>query len=184
MKDQAAKAQSILNRIKETRERIDTARTGEVLRDCDLKGIREEVVELEVQTTEINCKLFLQYGGGTSTEEMKEVERALQGDFRRVTQGLHSLERAMSDNWEKLLQLSVPKGSHGASSTGLFEEADTDGSFLDLGSKSPPPKPLLDKTGAADVTGSGPNPPSNSDLFGEGPRQQASMTLKIALIAV
>ena len=59
MKDQAAKAHSILNKIRETRERIDSARTAEVLRDCDLKGIREEVVELEVQTAEINCKLFL-----------------------------------------------------------------------------------------------------------------------------
>ena len=51
MKDQAAKAQSILDTIRETRECIDTARTGEVLRDCDLKGIREKVLELEVQTT-------------------------------------------------------------------------------------------------------------------------------------
>ena len=55
MKDQAVKAQSILNKIRETRGRIDSASTEEVLRDCDLEGIREEVVELEVQTAEINC---------------------------------------------------------------------------------------------------------------------------------
>ena len=138
MKDQAARAQSILNRIRETRERIDSARTAEVLRDCDLKGIRREVVELEVQTAEINCKLFLQCGGRTSTGELKEVQRALQGDFRLVTQGFHLLERAMSDNWVKLLQLSEPRDDHRANSTGLLEENDPDRSILDLRSRSPP----------------------------------------------
>ena len=70
MKDQTARAQGILNRIRETRERIeDSSATAEVLRDCDLKGIREEVEELEVQTAQINCKLFLHCGGKTSTGE-------------------------------------------------------------------------------------------------------------------
>ena len=75
----------------------------------------------------------------------------------------------MSDNWEKLLQLSVPRESHRASSTGLFEETDADRSILDLGSKSPSPKPSLDKTGVADVTGLDPVPPINPDLFWGGP---------------
>ena len=71
----------------------------------------------------------------------------------------------MSDNWEKLLQLSVPRENHIASSTGLLEEADPDKSILDLGSKSPPLEPSLDKTGAADVTELGPDPLVNPELF-------------------
>ena len=77
MKDQAVRAQGIFNRIKETRERIDSAATLEVLRESDLRSIREDVEELEVQTAEINCRLFLQCGGKTSTGELKERRKRL-----------------------------------------------------------------------------------------------------------
>ena len=147
MKDQAIRAQEILNKIRQERERVDSASTQEVLRDCNLEGIRDEVLELEAQAAEINCDLYQQCGAKTSVGEMKEVERVLNGDFRLVTQGLKQLEREMSDKRDKLPQLSTPTGKHVASSTGFHGVAGADTSTLDLGNKSPPPGPLLDKTG-------------------------------------
>ena len=60
----------------------------------------------------------------------------------------------MNDNWEKLLQLSLAREGHKASSTGLLEETDPNRSILDLGSRSPPLGSSLEITGTADVTGS------------------------------
>ena len=54
MKDQTVRAQDILNRIRETREHIDSATTLEIFRESDLRSIREDVEELEAQTASIN----------------------------------------------------------------------------------------------------------------------------------
>ena len=98
MKNQAARVQDILNKIRETREHIDSATTLEIFRESDLRSIREDVEELEAQTASIQVQMLRQRGGKTSAEELKEIEKVLQGDFRLVAQGYCSLERAMSDN--------------------------------------------------------------------------------------
>ena len=85
MKDQAARAQDILNKIRETRGHIDSA-TTEILRESDLRDIRENVEELEAQTASIQVQMHRQRGGKTSAEELKEIEKVLQGDFRLVAQ--------------------------------------------------------------------------------------------------
>ena len=53
----------------------------------------------------------------------------------------------MNDNWEKLLQLSMPKEGH----TGVLEDTDPNRSILDLGIKSPPVGAPLTSTGTGDV---------------------------------
>ena len=98
IKDQAARAQDILDKIRKTREHIDPATTMEILRESDLRDIRENVEELEAQSAAIQVQMHRQRGGKTSAEELKEIENVLQGDFRLVAQGYCSLERAMSDN--------------------------------------------------------------------------------------
>ena len=75
----------------------------------------------------------------------------------------------MSDNWEKLLQLSVPREDHRDSSTGLLEETNPNRSILDLRSKSPPLESSLEKTEATDVTELSPAPLVNPELFWGGP---------------
>ena len=84
MKDQAAKAQDIPNKIRETREHIDSTTTIEILREYDLRDIREDVEELEAQTAAIQVQMHRQRGGKTSAEELKEIEKVIQGDFRLV----------------------------------------------------------------------------------------------------
>ena len=86
MNDQAARAQDILNKIRETREHIDSATTIEILRESDLRDIRENVEELEAETASIQVQMLRQRGGKTSAEELKEIEKVLQGDFRLVAQ--------------------------------------------------------------------------------------------------
>ena len=47
MKAQADRAQSLMDKIKQAMELVDSASTQDVLRDCNLGGIRDEVSELE-----------------------------------------------------------------------------------------------------------------------------------------
>ena len=103
---------------------------------------------------------------------MKELERALNGDFRLVTQGLKQLEREMSDNWDRLLQPSTPTGGHRASSTGFLEITDVDNSPLNLGDKSPPLRPSLDRT--SEKAGMEPILTDEADLSWEYPRHKGS----------
>ena len=102
------------------------------------------------------------------------MERVLNGDFRLVTQGLKRLEREMNDNWDKLLQLSTPTGRHRDSFTGFLEGTDADTSVLDLGSKSPPPKPSLDRITAADTARTAPYTAVNLDLSWDYPKDKSS----------
>ena len=141
MKAQADRAQSLMDKIKQTMELVDSASTQEVLRGCNQGGIRDEVLELEARVADINCDLYQQRGTETTAAEMKELDKALNGDFRLVTRGLKQLEREMSDNWDRLLQPSTPTGGHRASSTGFLEITDVDKSPLNLGDKSPLQKP-------------------------------------------
>ena len=83
---------------------------------------------------------------------MKEVDTLLLGDFRLVVQGYHSLKKAMNNNWKKLLQLSMPKEGHGASSTGILEDTNPNRSILDLGIKSPRVAAPPTNTGPGEVT--------------------------------
>jgi hypothetical protein len=78
---------------------------------------------------------------------MGDIKRVLDRDLMLATQGLKQPEQEMSDKWDKLPQLSTPAGKHVASSTGFHEVAGANTSTLDLENKSPPPGPLLDKTG-------------------------------------
>ena len=78
---------------------------------------------------------------------MGDIKRVLDRDLRLATQGLKQPEQEMSDKWDKLPQLSTPAGKHVASSTGFHGVAGANTSTLDLENKSPPPGPLLDKTG-------------------------------------
>ena len=71
MKAQADRAQETMNKIKQARELVDSASTQEVLRDCNLEGIRDEVLELEAQAADINCDLYQQRGAKTSVVEMR-----------------------------------------------------------------------------------------------------------------
>ena len=62
------------------------------MRESDLRDIRENVEELEAQTALKQVQMLRQRGGKTSAEELKEIEKVLQGDFRLVAQGYCSLE--------------------------------------------------------------------------------------------
>ena len=76
----------------------------------------------------------------------------------------------MNNNWKKLLQLSMPKEGHGASSTGILEDTNPNRSILDLGIKSPRVAAPPTNTGPGEVTRLNPAPPASPAPYWEGPR--------------
>ena len=84
------------DKIKHARGLMDSASTQEALRDCDLEG-RDEVSELEAQTTDICYDLYQQPGTESPAVEVIELERFLTSDVKLVTQGLKQLEQEMND---------------------------------------------------------------------------------------
>ena len=94
------------------------------------------------------------------------------------------LKKAMNDKWEKLLQLSMPKEGHWASSTGILEDTNPNRSILDLGIKSPRVAAPPTNAGPGEVTRLNPAHPPVQHPIGKDPGQQATMGPQKALEAV